>query len=1408
MNPSAAPNSDDKPETRHSKTPPQPRRTKRKAADTEEVNYEMYLAMSSLSGCTAASSSASSTPASSNRDNREEEVWIPSPLSRHPSSTAESLLMLAQTETPGRDAFRCMFGDSSTPEKWAHLQNDAGRNGGGGVLYFEDLEGDDGGEIVIVEDRSSESDSDEAEREAGGDENSVEFMEDELKGSNLSALDHQQPLEQPQNEATPTPINFIPASTHHRYQQPTHTLATNRRSPHSSSSRLVDSTSTLSSIATQPSKPRGPRKGKEKTVSTSTVKIPAKDLATKNKADDCGVKKKKPVRSAEKKVVPAKKGGCKPTNSTASKTTAGRVKGGKRGKRVAEEEVEMPEVDERVERYIGIDKDMGRHVVILAADGGKQGQQNTTTDKNKIKERTSASSRPSVKPVIPQQQQSGGTKRQEVISVPPAVGFGVHHLQRIKSFEKQQSNRATLAETRVTRHQRTGISNKKTRASRRMLSAHSLDFDTSKTNTTTNNSTAHPNDEALLAIAQDLGLEPGSERRLRSPSVGIDEMMGDLSEKDLEEVERGGVKRRMEEGAMEGGGKRRMGDNHAVAGGAIVTEAGTSGEHSQQQQQKEEGEEGTREMNGGLVMAAPDEMDSATAAAAAEAHLHASFANPSPAGVPGIPFGAVSSPFCPPDQVSQHQEATPFNQAQYHPQQPEQPTGMVGVPPEAPVDGEDMQVVKELEGHLGEVVKAYLGDPSGEYTMIIGSTKVVQKSYGSEKRFLCPSPQVILVGSGWTASASVPDLDNPEEDDSNMRTHTSGFETPNSDTPGSPSNGKKSRKRKPRGKRNERSDEFCPMVTTPPTGVAESSNVSLKLTISLLEGDDDVVNANQDPDMESEAKGSVMVDENGVTASGSSVLVNPATTEMSPNPPSATQGKKPTHEELALLGGLNTAKGVSGDTKLTYQRVDLLCKTCKIRDDPEYHSTPVEITRSIFRNLFINDEERRRNLTMFVKVKTMDDTVLGTFKSEPVKVISKPSKKKGSRSMELCIFSGSTVSLFNRVRSQTVSTRYLTSNIEGNRLSVRSPSWDTWYIWCLDDPRFDPSLVPTESPVAVDSRTKAYTPRAPVDDYSPECDDPSTLSWINSDERLGCQAVLDQPDIAAFRKPEVHADLSSMMDYPMPSNSEGQPGPLANGRVVRYGDVVCFQNAVTGLVTVPMIVRALNGKGKAIVDPAEEAPHPTARGDPVSQLHKMCFQVYNRPNVYMGLDIHNVQLIHAPPPVANLQDVDEFGIWTLVGVDQAEYSFWLPPAHLAVPTHLMANGEDDMNGDRFNPLPVPVVYSVRHLAAGVLQLVGDHFTDRLRVFMGSTLASRTMVRSVEAIDVDITGIFHEERLMLERIALDEKKVLEMEKAGTDKEEIDKVRAQISPRPCKRVEPILLVRDDGVVFRSGFYARIF
>ncbi|CDH49955.1 transcription factor [Lichtheimia corymbifera JMRC:FSU:9682] len=81
-----------------------------------------------------------------------------------------------------------------------------------------------------------------------------------------------------------------------------------------------------------------------------------------------------------------------------------------------------------------------------------------------------------------------------------------------------------------------------------------------------------------------------------------------------------------------------------------------------------------------------------------------------------------------------------------------------------------------------------------------------------------------------------------------------------------------------------------------------------------------------------------------------------------------------------------------------------------------------------------------------------------TFVSNPISIISKPSKKTAkARNVSTCILANAPVSLFNRINSQTVRTKYLTS--DGKRLCAKNATWSAFDI-ILVRPPYAPCPMP------------------------------------------------------------------------------------------------------------------------------------------------------------------------------------------------------------------------------------------------------------------------------------------------------------------------------------------------------------
>ncbi|KAG2222286.1 hypothetical protein INT45_006965 [Circinella minor] len=448
-----------------------------------------------------------------------------------------------------------------------------------------------------------------------------------------------------------------------------------------------------------------------------------------------------------------------------------------------------------------------------------------------------------------------------------------------------------------------------------------------------------------------------------------------------------------------------------------------------------------------------------------------------------------------------------------------------------------MMVDAAMATKLRPQIQSYLlaADPvaMGERTVVILTGKVAQKSYGTEKRFLCPPPTVILDGASWWTN-----------------------------------------------KKQEQSDSITCITTNNNSNNNNINNAPPKLMVSMSGETSETQEGQVD----------------WFSMSGTTV----GQTGFGGN----TNGNNSGRNNNSLRNSFDKSSSSDRDWYRIQPRDPLAGGKC------------------VLRQLYINDaDDKRKRVECLARLQLADGTPVGTLASKPVKVISKPSKKRLSvKNMDSCIHHGTTVSLFNRIRSQTVSTKYLgvsasagatsstqpfmypgqskanhnldgpasTSSPDGTCFIARTGSWDPFIIWLVD------------------------TTWVPHHHHERESNSP--------DEYIGSGASTLRNDIPYPPPPAIAA-----------KNKTGQP--LA----VHYNQHIVLQCLTTGLVSPVMIIRKID-RASTVVGGANSkyyshynnnrstaelsTPSGTSGGeygdeilgDPVSQLHKVALQIVQDPS--------------------------------------------------------------------------------------------------------------------------------------------------------------------------------------------------
>ncbi|EIW64316.1 uncharacterized protein TRAVEDRAFT_68154 [Trametes versicolor FP-101664 SS1] len=121
-------------------------------------------------------------------------------------------------------------------------------------------------------------------------------------------------------------------------------------------------------------------------------------------------------------------------------------------------------------------------------------------------------------------------------------------------------------------------------------------------------------------------------------------------------------------------------------------------------------------------------------------------------------------------------------------------------------------------------------------------------------------------------------------------------------------------------------------------------------------------------------------------------------------------------------------------------------RTCELKAPMDHNLT------ASFKFLHVTGSAKSKNFLLSLDIaepaadgSDANERIWASFDSAPVTIISKPSKKTAkTRNISSCILAGGPVSLFNRINSQTVRTKYMT--IEQNQLCASNVAWSAFAV--------------------------------------------------------------------------------------------------------------------------------------------------------------------------------------------------------------------------------------------------------------------------------------------------------------------------------------------------------------------------
>ncbi|CEP15619.1 hypothetical protein [Parasitella parasitica] len=261
-----------------------------------------------------------------------------------------------------------------------------------------------------------------------------------------------------------------------------------------------------------------------------------------------------------------------------------------------------------------------------------------------------------------------------------------------------------------------------------------------------------------------------------------------------------------------------------------------------------------------------------------------------------------------------------------------------------------------------------------------------------------------------------------------------------------------------------------------------------------------------------------------------------------------------------------------------------------------------------------------------------DPQPLVSFVSKPISIISKPSKKTAkTRNVSTCILANSPVSLFNRINSQTVRTKYMTSS--NDMLCAKNTTWSPFDIIIVNQPKLpQPHRLPTRQQMTTTvsgrytSRIQlAHPPQPPPPSSSPKQQNKAPIHVT-----YGTEIILRDSQ-TGVRSPSL---IIRKVD-------KGRIAQCAYGPVSQM-QKVALQLAST-IDTQPVYLSAAGSMNDNSVTSASPGDSPSSNNGSSTWL-----------------DYSPSRLVQPEKMTLELgyEEVDDYLCWTIVGISKFEYDYY------------------------------------------------------------------------------------------------------------------------------------------------------